>query len=97
MKNDINTKIKEITNYFGQFKSYTNKIIVLGTIDYMKLSLRESNLNSDDEYVLLIFIQRYLNLIENIQNNISSEEEFIYMDLDYLEEIFDQFQEFVSA
>ena len=96
IKIHVNTKIKELTEYFEKFEPCTNEIIVNGSMDYMRIALRESNLNLKDTFDLLMFIQRYLTLIEQLYLLITSNEEFIYMDLDYLEEIFDQFQDFVS-
>ncbi len=96
LKKQVNTKIKELTKDFEKFKPFTNQIIVTGTMDYMRIALRESDLNLKSSYELILFIERYLTIIEQLFNQIVSEEEFIYMDLDYLEEIFNQFQDFVS-
>lgn len=96
MKNGVNAKIKKLSNLFEKYEPYTNQIIVLGTMDYMRIALREANTDLKDTFDLMMFIKRYLSLIEELYESITSEEEFIYMDLGYLEEIFDQFQEFVS-
>ena len=51
----------------------------------MRIALREANTDLMDTLELIIFIQRYLSLIEELYDSITSEEEFTYMDLDYLE------------
>jgi uncharacterized protein YwgA len=96
LKNQINIRIKKLTDDFEKFEPYTNQIMVTGTMDYMRIALRESDLNLNDTYDLIMFIDRYLDIIEQLFNQITSEEEFIYMDLGHLEEIFNQFQDFVS-
>ena len=63
----------------------------------MRIAIRESDLKLKNKLELLLFINRYLVIIEEISNNISSEEEFIYSDLDDLEELFNQFQDFVCG
>ena len=96
LKNQINIRIKKLTDDFEKFEPYTNQIMVTGTMDYMRIALRESDLNLNDTYDLIMFIDRYLDIIEQLFNQITSEEEFIYMDLGHLEEIFNQFQDFIS-
>lgn len=96
LKNQINIRIKKLTDDFEKFEPYTNQIMVTGTMDYMRIALRESDLNLNDTYDLIMFIDRYLDIIEQLFNQITSEKEFIYMDLGHLEEIFNQFQDFVS-
>ena len=84
MKNNVNAKIKKLSNLFEKYEPYTNQIIVLGTMNYMRIALREANTDLMDTFELIIFIQRYLSLIEELlYDSITSEEEFTYMDLDY--------------
>jgi secreted Zn-dependent insulinase-like peptidase len=61
----------------------------------MRIALREANLTMDDEYELIMFIRRYLSAVEEISTQ-NSPDEFRELDLDYLEEFFDQFQKYVS-
>jgi hypothetical protein len=94
-RSEINNKIGELSEYFESFEGSRNKIIVLGSIDYMRIALREANLTMDDEYELIMFIRRYLSAVEEISTQ-NSPDEFRELDLDYLEEFFDQFQKYVS-
>lgn len=89
--NDMNY----LDEYFERYETSNNQIIVQGTIDYMRIALRESNLNLNEKYKLLMFINRYLTIIKRISIEITPDE-FIDLNLDNLEEIFDQFQEYVS-
>ena len=43
-RSEINNKIGELSEYFESFEGSRNKIIVLGSIDYMRIALREANL-----------------------------------------------------
>jgi len=95
MEYGVLSKIKEFTEFFEEYEGSRNKIIVLGSIDYMRITIRESNLNLGDKYELLIFIKRYLTIIERISVEIKSDE-LIDLNLDYLEDLFDQFQNYVS-
>jgi len=95
LSNEINNDISQLTEHFEAFEGSRNKIIVLGSVDYMRIALREANLNMVDEYDLMIFVQRYLVAIEQISTKYSPDE-FIELDLKYLEEFFDQFQKYVS-
>ncbi|MBQ8018275.1 MAG: hypothetical protein IJ258_09265 [Methanobrevibacter sp.] len=96
LENDVLNKIDEFTDYFDRYEGSRNKIIVLGSIDYMRIAVRESNLNLYDKFELLTFIGNYLRIIEKISIEINSDE-LIDVNLDYLEELFDQFQDYVSG
>lgn len=92
---EINIEFEELTRCYEKYESSRNQTIVLGSIDYMRIALRESNLNLDDKYNLLIFIKRYYEIIREIKDNITPND-FMNLNLDDLEELFDQFQEFAS-
>lgn len=92
---EVTDKINMLNNKFNEYEDSRNQIIVLGTIDYMRITLRESNLDLADKYNLLIFIKRYLTLVDRISNEITHSS-FINLNLNNLEELFEQFQEFVS-
>lgn len=96
MTNQVIEKIQELSDYFEKFEPSTNRIILLGSMDYMRIAIRESNLGLKDTFDLLIFIKRYLSIIEEMSKEIISDDVLTYLDLDDLEELFDQFQEFVS-
>lgn len=96
MENEVMTKIKDLTMYYENFEVSSNRIIVLGSMDYMRIALRESDLDLKDAFNLLMFIKRYLTLIDELSMRITSDDDLTYSDLSGLEEIFDQFQDFVS-
>ncbi|MBE6506219.1 MAG: hypothetical protein E7Z73_10915 [Methanobrevibacter millerae] len=96
MTNQVIGKIQELSDYFEKFEPSTNRIILLGSMDYMRIAIRESNLGLKDTFDLLIFIKRYLSIIEEMSKEIISDDVLTYLDLGDLEELFDQFQEFVS-
>ena len=87
-------KIKNFTDHFEEYEGSRNKIIVLGSIDYMRITIRESHLNLLDKYELLMFIKRYIEIIGRISE--FDCDELIDLNLDSLEELFDQFQDYVS-
>ena len=96
MTNQVTQKIQELSEYFEKFEPSTNRIILLGSMDYMRIAIRESNLGLKDTFDLLIFIKRYLSIIEELSKEIISDDVLTYFDLDDLEELFNQFQDFVS-
>ena len=93
---EAEAKINDLTERFMEFEPSTNRIIVTGSMDYMRIALRESDLDCENEFELLQLISRYLKIIEELSHEVESDEEFTYMDLDDLEKLFDQFQDFVS-
>lgn len=90
------SKIKDLTTCFEEYEGSNNKIIVLGSIDYMRIALRESDLNLRDKYELLLFIRRYLSIVEKLSLEVRPDQ-LINLNLDDLEELFDQFQDYVSG
>lgn len=96
MEKEVLRKIKDLTRHYENFEVSSNRIIVLGSMDYMRIALRESDLNLKDKFNLLMFIKRYLTLIDDLSMKITSDDDFTYSDLSDLEEIFDQFQNYVS-
>lgn len=95
MEHETIDEIKRLDKYFDEYEISRNLIIVQGTIDYMRIAIRESNLNLDDKYELLVFIKRYLAIIEKISVEIKPDK-LIDSNLSYLEELFDQFQDYVG-
>lgn len=61
----------------------------------MRIAIREANLNLNDEYELLMFVKRYFKIVREIGDKIPPDE-LIGLNLDDLEELFDQFQVYVS-
>lgn len=94
--NQVTQKIQELSEYFEKFEPSTNRIILLGSMDYMRIAIRESDLGLKDTFDLLILIKRYLSIIEEMSKEIISNDVLTYLDLDDLEELFNQFQEFAS-
>ena len=56
MKSQVNNEIKDLTSHFQEFEPSRNRIIVTGSMDYMRIALRESCLDLTDTFELLTFI-----------------------------------------
>ena len=90
----VNQKIKELTNYFENYNASKNRILILGSIDYLRIALREAKLNLNDEYELLNIIEKYLKKTDEISQ--MSQNKFKKSNFEYLEEIFNQIQEYIA-
>ena len=97
VKNNLNKKIISKIKLFENLKISYNRIFILGSLDYLRIVLREEKLNNPMKNNLFNQISEYIQDIEKIcsicngNNNI-----FENMNLSILEESFNRIQDHIS-
>lgn len=97
IKEDVHNKVMYHMELFKKFNLSNNQIIVLGSLDYIRIVLREENLNYDMKFDMLSLFEDYVNYIEKIYGYCKGNTEiFETLDLTDLDDFFDRLQNFVS-
>lgn len=94
LKSKLNKSIVKIQEIVEPLEICRNHRLILGSLEYMSVVMKEEHLESGYKKDLLQFIDLYVSKVEYSINNL---ENFINLDLTILEELFDQFQDYVSV
>ena len=97
VKTNLNSKILDNMKLFGHFDINYNQVFVLGSLDYLRIVLREENLNKYLKEDLFNEINRYVVDIEKIYSLCNGDNEvFENMSLNDLIVQFDRLQNYIS-
>lgn len=94
---DINTKIRKNVQLFEHFDINYNRVFILGSLDYLRIVLREEKLNKYLKNELYQSITQYIEDIEKIYS-LSNQDNVVFenMSLNNLIEHFDRLQNYIS-
>ena len=96
-KNNLKGKIIKNIRLFENFEINYNRIFILGSLDYLRIVLREEELNNFMKNDLFNLISKYLADVENIYSHCNEDNDvFNNMNLKNLEEFFDRIQNYIS-
>ena len=96
-KNNLKGKIIKNIRLFENFEINYNRIFILGLLDYLRIVLREEELNNFMKNDLFNLISKYLADVENIYSHCNEDNDvFNNMNLKNLEEFFDRIQNYIS-
>ena len=86
---ELSDNIEDITNFFMNFDSSFNRSFILGSVDYLRIVLREETLNPSMKTDLYALIYEYLKMINLISSLLDKKSEILeQMDLSQLENFF---------
>ena len=96
-KNNLKGKIIKNIRLFENFEINYNRIFILGSLDYLRIVLREEEFNNFMKNDLFNLISKYLADVENIYSHCNEDNDvFNNMNLKNLEEFFDRIQNYIS-
>lgn len=97
VKTNLNNKILEYIKLFEHFNVNYNRVFILGSLDYLRIVLREEKLNKYLKTDLFKAITKYLNDI-NIIYSLCNKDNVVFekMSLNYLITHFNQLQNYIS-
>ena len=97
VKNNLNNKIIKNINLFENFEINYNRVFILGSLDYLRIVLREEKLNNYMKNDLFNLISQYIQDVEKIYSSCNEDNDvFENMNLSDLEEFFDRLQNYIS-
>ena len=97
VKNNLNKKIIINIKLFENFENNYNRVFILGSLDYLRIVLREEKLNNYMKNDLLNLISKYVQDIEKIYSICNNDNSiFENMNLNTLEEFFNRIQNYIS-
>ena len=97
VKNNLNKKIIENITLFENFEINYNRVFILGSLDYLRIVLREEKLNNYMKNDLFNLISQYVQDVEKIYSSCNGDNNvFENMNLSSLEEFFDRLQDYIS-
>ena len=97
IKNNLNKKISKNIELFENFEINYNQTFILGSLDYLRIVLREEKLNKYMENDLFNLISQYILDVEKIYSSCNEDNNvFENMNLNNLEEFFDRLQNYIS-
>ena len=97
VKNNLNNKIIKNITLFENFEINYNRVFVLGSLDYLRIVLREEKLNNYMKNDLFNLISQYIQDVEKIYSSCNEDNDvFENMNLSDLEEFFDRLQNYIS-
>lgn len=97
VKNNLNKKITKNITLFENFEINYNRVFILGSLDYLRIVLREEELNNYMKNDLYNLILQYVQDIEKIYSSCNEDNDvFENMNLSSLEEFFDRLQDYIS-
>ena len=97
IKNNMNMKIIKNIRLFENFEINYNRVFVLGSLDYLRIVLREEKLNNYMKNDLFNLISQYIQDVEKIYSSCNEDNDvFENMNLSSLEEFFDRLQNYIS-
>lgn len=90
-------KINGLISIFENFEKCSNRLLLLGSLDYFKLALKKENLKSPQKNKLLNSVYDYAEFIENYYfENYKINDNFVYCDLEEINSKFDKLQDYIS-
>ena len=93
----MNNKIIKNINLFENFEINYNRVFILGSLDYLRIVLREEKLNNYMKNDLFNLISQYVQDVEKIYSSCNEDNNvFENMNLSDLEEFFDRLQNYIS-
>ncbi len=96
-KTNLNNKINEDIKLFEYFEVNYNRVFILGSLDYLRIVLREEKLNKYLKNDLFKAISQYIRDIEKIYSLCDKDEDvFENMSLNNLINHFDRLQNYIS-
>ena len=97
VKNNLNKKIIKNIRLFENFEINYNQVFILGSLDYLRIVLREEELNDYMKNDLFNLILQYIQDVEKIYSSCNEDNDvFENMNLSSLEEFFDRLQNYIS-
>lgn len=97
IKNKLNNKISKNMELFENFEIHYNRLLILGSLDYLRIVLKEEKLNNNLKNDLFNLISEYIKDVEKIYSICNEDNDvFENMDLNNLEKFFDRIQDYVS-
>ena len=97
VKNNLNNKIIKNITLFENFEINYNRVFILGSLDYLRIVLREEDLNNYMKNDLFNLILQYIQDVEKIYSSCNEDNDvFENMNLSSLEEFFDRLQNYIS-
>ena len=93
----INNEITKITEYVDLLKICRNHTLILGSLEYIRITLQKQNLSLSEKKDLLDLVNMYIQTIfEFLEKFEKSSVNFEDMNLELVEKIFNQIQNYVS-
>ncbi len=90
-------KIKGLQDIFENFEECSNKTLILGSLDYLKIALKKEKLNVNEKTRFLCAIYSYVDEIEHYYfRNYKLSKSFSNYDLSAIDESFIKLQQFIS-
>ena len=97
VKNNLNNKMIKNITLFENFEINYNRVFILGSLDYLRIVLREEKLNNYMKNDLFNLISQYIQDVEKIYSSCNEDNDvFENMNLSSLEEFFDRLQNYIS-
>lgn len=97
IKNNLNEKINKNIKLFENFENNYNTVFILGSLDYLRIVLREERLNKYMKNDLFDLISQYILDVEKIYSSCNDDNNvFENMNLNNLEDFFDRLQNYIS-
>ena len=93
----INNEITKITEYVDPLKICRNHTLILGSLEYIRITFQKQNLSLSEKKDLLDLVNMYIQTIfEFLEKFEKSSVNFEDMNLELVEKIFNQIQNYVS-
>lgn len=93
LKTSLKLKINKIQDQVEPLETCRNNTLILGSLEYMNVVMRIEQIEIDYKKDLMEFIDYYVNKLESILLSLNS---LLTVDLTLFEDLFDQFQDYVS-
>jgi hypothetical protein len=94
-KNRLKRKIQEIQKEVDTLKVCRNQTLILGSLEYMQVIIKQEHLKPSYKRDLLKFIDFYIKQIE-LNLKLQLNEKIDALDLNLIEKLFNQFQDYVN-
>ena len=94
-KNRLKRKIQEIQKEVDTLKVCRNQTLILGSLEYMQVIIKQDHLKPSYKRDLLKFIDFYIKQIE-LNLKLQLNEKIDALDLNLIEKLFNQFQDYVN-
>lgn len=88
-KDNVEDRIKRLTDEFENLEACRNEILILGSLDYMLMALEKSDCGE-----LIKRVDSYCDVIERTCQDM---DDIVYLDSGEIEMEFDKMQDYISA
>ena len=97
LKNEVSNELIEFISLFEKLDINRNNIIILGSLDYLRIVLREEKLDKNMEFDLIQLIKKYILSVKEIYDKIINNLIIIESsDISDIESEFDRLQDYIS-